>query len=182
MTRLDFRSMIRHAPPHALTRAASRGLEGSGGSNGGSDMTVSPPAKALAFLALALAAAPDWGATAWSTDSAASTLTFVATQAGGEFEGTFRRFEPMIVFDAADLAHSRFADATGKLTLRNVTHEIHLPFTFKLAADGKSAVLVGGTAVHRLDFGVGQGEWSDTKWVGDEVRIRFELTLRRTPP
>lgn len=187
-------------------------------------------ARLFALVPLALAAVPALGATAWATDSAASRLTFVASQAGGEFEGRFKRFTPLIVFDPADLAHSRFAVdidtstvdtaeqdrddtlkgkdffatgqwpearfettafratgpgsfvATGKLTLRNVTREMHLPFTFKAAADGRSAALSGGTTVQRLDYGVGQGEWSDTQWVGNDVRIRFELTLRRAPP
>jgi polyisoprenoid-binding protein YceI len=187
-------------------------------------------ARLVALLTLALAATPGWGATTWTTDSAVSRLTFVATQAGGEFEGRFKRFTAVIVFDPADLAHCRFAvdidttaaetgeqerdntlkgkdffatqqwptarfeattfratgpgafDATGRLTLRNVTREIHLPFTFQAAADGKSAALVGVTTMRRLDFGVGQGEWSDTQWVGNDVRVRFALTLRRTPP
>jgi polyisoprenoid-binding protein YceI len=184
----------------------------------------------LGILSLTLATAPAWGATSWAFDSGSSKLTFVATQAGGEFEGRFQRFTPNIVFNPADLTHSSFtvdidtttADtgepdrddalkgrdffatdqwpkahfeatafratgpgafvATGRLTVRNVSREVQLPFTFKTAVDGKSAALVGGTTVHRLDYGVGQGEWSDTKWVGNEVRIRFDVTLRRTSP
>jgi hypothetical protein len=31
----------------------------------------------------------------------------------------------------------------------------------------------------RLDFGVGQGEWSTTKWVGNEVGVNFDLRLAR---
>jgi polyisoprenoid-binding protein YceI len=179
---------------------------------------------------LALAAGPVWCAATWSTDAATSTLKFVATQAGGEFEGRFKRFTPAITFAPDDLAHARFAveidstsaetgetdrdntlkgkdffavaqwpaahfetlsfraigtggyEATGKLTLRNVTREVRLPFTFKPAADGSTAVLAGGATIRRLDYGVGQGEWSDTEWVGNDVRIRFELHLKRTAP
>ncbi len=68
---------------------------------------------------LALAAGPVWSATTWSTDAAASTLKFVATQAGGEFEGHFKRFTPAITFAPDDLAHARFAveiDATSAET------------------------------------------------------------------
>jgi polyisoprenoid-binding protein YceI len=56
---------------------------------------------------------------------------------------------------------------------------VPVTFTFKPSADGRSALMSGRATVHRLDFGVGQGEWQDTKWLGDEVRIRFELTLRK---
>ncbi|HLS81961.1 MAG TPA: YceI family protein [Steroidobacter sp.] len=63
----------------------------------------------------------------------------------------------------------------GRLTLRNVTRETPIEFTFK--RDGDVAWLVGGARLKRLDFGVGQGEWRDTEWVGDEVEVRFSLKL-----
>jgi polyisoprenoid-binding protein YceI len=63
-----------------------------------------------------------------------------------------------------------------------VTRDVRLRFTFKPGADGRTAVLAGGTTVQRLDYGVGQGEWTDTQWVGNEVRIRFELHLKNTAP
>lgn len=188
------------------------------------------PVVGIVLAWLALAAGPAWSAATWSSDPATSTLKFVATQAGGEFEGRFRRFTPAITFAPDDLAHARFTveidaasaetgetdrdntlkgkdffavsqwpaahfetqsfratnaggfEATGKLTLRNVTREVRLPFTFKPAADGLTAVLAGGTTIRRLDYGVGQGEWSDTEWVGNDVRIRFELHLKRAAP
>jgi polyisoprenoid-binding protein YceI len=76
------------------------------------------------------------------------------------------------------LGNGRF-EALGKLTIRDTTREIRLPFGFKPAADGARAELEGGIAIRRLDYGVGQGEWQDTQWVGDEVRIRFTLLLQR---
>jgi polyisoprenoid-binding protein YceI len=69
--------------------------------------------------------------------------------------------------------------ARGKLTIRGITRDVPVTFTFKPTADGRSATLSGRASVRRLDFGVGQGEWQDTKWLGDEVRVRFELTLRK---
>jgi len=76
------------------------------------------------------------------------------------------------------LGNGRF-EALGKLTIRDTTREIRLPFGFKPVADGARAELEGGIAIRRLDYGVGQGEWQDTQWVGDEVRIRFTLLLQR---
>lgn len=177
----------------------------------------------LATLPLAAAQAM----TAWTTDAARSRLEFTATQAGGEFDGAFRRFRADIEFDPADLAHSRFRveietasaatgeqdrdqtlagrdffaaerwpmarfeadrfldlgggrfEAHGRLTIRDITHDVRLPFRFRPSAGGAEAVLAGGTAIRRLDYGVGKGEWRDTSLIGDEVRIRFELLLRR---
>jgi polyisoprenoid-binding protein YceI len=65
--------------------------------------------------------------------------------------------------------------AAGKLTLRNVTREVPIEFTFE-KKDG-SAWLKGSAQLQRLDFGVGQGDWKDTKDVGNEVKVRFVLLL-----
>lgn len=67
--------------------------------------------------------------------------------------------------------------ATGKLTLRNVTRDVPLEFTFE-KKDG-SAWLKGSASLKRLDFGVGQGEWKDTKTVGNDVQVRFVLLLKQ---
>ena len=64
--------------------------------------------------------------------------------------------------------------AHGKLTLRNVTRELPITFTF----DGKT--LRGSAQLRRLDFGVGQGDWQDTQWVADEVQIGFVLPSDRS--
>jgi len=72
-------------------------------------------------------------------------------------------------------------DARGRLTIRGVGRDVNVKFTFKPDADGRRAVLSGGTTIRRLDFGVGQGEWQDTKWVGNDVRIEFELVLAPGP-
>ena len=94
-------------------------------------------------------------------------------------------------FDASRWPQARFAtsgftatangrfEAQGKLTIRDVTRPVRLPFTFVVAADGRTARLSGGTTIQRLDFGVGQGEWNDTSWVGNAVDIHFDLALTR---
>jgi polyisoprenoid-binding protein YceI len=79
-------------------------------------------------------------------------------------------------FEAAGPGHFR---AVGRLTLRDVTRDVAVPFEFHASADGHTAELKGGTAIRRLEFGIGQGEWRDTAMLGDEVKIRFELALRR---
>jgi polyisoprenoid-binding protein YceI len=66
---------------------------------------------------------------------------------------------------------------TGKLTLRNVTRDVPITFTFD--AKGSQALLKGSAALKRLDFGVGQGEWKDTSSVGNEVSVQFALTLKK---
>lgn len=70
-------------------------------------------------------------------------------------------------------------EARGKLTIRDVTREVRVPFTFASVREGgRESVSLEGTAeLNRLDFGVGQGEWQDTSWVANEVIVRFALRL-----
>jgi polyisoprenoid-binding protein YceI len=65
--------------------------------------------------------------------------------------------------------------ATGSLTLHGVTRDV--PIDFQFAAMPAGAKLEGSATLKRLDFGVGQGDWKSTEWIGDEVKINFSLLL-----
>jgi polyisoprenoid-binding protein YceI len=65
-------------------------------------------------------------------------------------------------------------DAAGKLTLHGVTKDIHVPFSFKATDAG---YLTGKTLIKRLDFGVGQGDYKSTEWVGNDVTVTYSLRL-----
>lgn len=65
--------------------------------------------------------------------------------------------------------------AMGSLTLRGVTRDV--PIAFKFTPTPAGAMLTGTAAVKRLDFGVGQGDWKSTEWVGNDVKIGFSLVL-----
>lgn len=70
-------------------------------------------------------------------------------------------------------------EATGKLTIRNVTRDLKLPITFQTKEEKGQSVglLTGRVTLKRLDYGVGQGEWKSTEWVKDEVLVSFSLKL-----
>jgi polyisoprenoid-binding protein YceI len=72
-------------------------------------------------------------------------------------------------------------EAEGALTIRGVTRDARVPFTFREASEGGAAVgyLAGKALVRRLDFGVGQGEWKSTDQAGNEVTVSFALRLTR---
>jgi polyisoprenoid-binding protein YceI len=93
-------------------------------------------------------------------------------------------------FDVAQYPQARFVAtrmertatgyvATGSLTLRGVTRSITIPFTWRTASvQGRTlGHLEGQTTVRRLDFGVGQGQWRSTAWVGNDVTVRYSLVL-----
>jgi polyisoprenoid-binding protein YceI len=72
--------------------------------------------------------------------------------------------------------------ASGSLVLRGVTRALQVPFTLKSATEQGKQVLymTGKTVIRRLDFGVGQGDWKSTEWVGNEVTVSFNLRLVAT--
>lgn len=72
-------------------------------------------------------------------------------------------------------------EAVGALTIRGVTRDTRVPFTFRAATEGGAAVgyMAGKTVVRRLDFGVGQGDWKATDQAGNEVTVSFTLRLTR---
>lgn len=65
-------------------------------------------------------------------------------------------------------------EADGNLTIRDKTQPVVLKFNLK-EFDAKHAVINGSTTISRNAFGVGQGEWKDTKSVKDEVKIDIHL-------
>ena len=65
--------------------------------------------------------------------------------------------------------------ASGELALRGVTRPVVV--RFELAPGPMQLVMKGKADLRRLEFGVGQGEWSSTEWVGDEVGVLFDLKL-----
>lgn len=66
--------------------------------------------------------------------------------------------------------------ALGELSIRGATKPATVRFT--LAPAASVSVMKGTADLHRLEFGLGQGDWASTEWVGDEVEVRFELTFR----
>ena len=70
-------------------------------------------------------------------------------------------------------------EAEGALTIRGVTRDAKVPFTFREANEGGAVVgyLTGKTLVRRLDFGVGRGEWKSTDQAGNDVTVSFALRL-----
>ncbi|MDP9088452.1 MAG: YceI family protein [Pseudomonadota bacterium] len=68
--------------------------------------------------------------------------------------------------------------AVGSLTLHGVTKDVPIDFQFQDAGGPK---LSGTAQLNRLDFGVGQGDWKSTEWVGNAVKVSFSLVLKPAP-
>jgi polyisoprenoid-binding protein YceI len=70
-------------------------------------------------------------------------------------------------------------EAAGKLTIRNITRDVLLPFKVALSNGGRTAKVTGKLTIKRTAFGIGRGEWGSTRIVGDEVVIQIEVVAAK---
>ncbi len=75
-------------------------------------------------------------------------------------------------------------EARGKLTLRDVTRDVVLPFTLVVVDNPSQPGALRATArgkliIKRLDYGIGQNEWAGTGQVANEVTIDLNVVASR---
>lgn len=75
-------------------------------------------------------------------------------------------------------------EARGKLTIRDITRDVVLPFALTIADDPARPGSLRGTArgklqIKRLDFGIGQNEWAGTGQVANDVTIDLNVVASR---
>jgi polyisoprenoid-binding protein YceI len=66
-------------------------------------------------------------------------------------------------------------EASGPLTIKGATQDIVAPFT--LTDAGGIRTVEGQFTMKRLQFKIGEGVWSETDTVADEVLVRFRFAL-----
>ncbi len=71
-------------------------------------------------------------------------------------------------------------EVTGTLALKGRTRELVIPVAIVQSA-GESVATARFT-IQRLAFGVGDGEWSDTSLLADDVQVRIRLVLAGLAP
>lgn len=69
--------------------------------------------------------------------------------------------------------------AEGELTIKGRKVRVPLPFRWTPGADGKTATLSGQVVLDRHAFALGTGDWTDDAWVGRNVTVGVQLTLKR---
>ena len=68
-------------------------------------------------------------------------------------------------------------EVSGRLTIRDVTREVTVPFMLRPEAGASRARLEARLTLLRLDYGVGTGQWADTRWLHDAVELDIALAL-----
>jgi len=96
---------------------------------------------------------------------------------GPNFLDTAR--QPEARFVSSDVI-SRGGDnyqARGKLTIREVTRDVTLPFSLRI--QNSQATARGTIDIKRLDYGIGRNEWASTNYVADTVTIELTVVASR---
>jgi len=90
-------------------------------------------------------------------------------------------------FDTARFPNARFTlaalkpvgtnkyEASGALSIKGVSKDIVAPVT--LAESGGQRTLEGQFTLKRLQFRIGEGQWSETDTVADDVLVRFRFVI-----
>ena len=65
--------------------------------------------------------------------------------------------------------------AHGVLEIKGKRHDLDL--SFSLQREGDNPIVSGTLTLNRLEYDIGTGEWSNTKWLGGEVNVQFRATL-----
>lgn len=71
-------------------------------------------------------------------------------------------------------------EVAGKLSIKGVTQNIVVPV--QLVQVGATSAASGSFAIKRLAYKVGDGEWTDTSLLADDVQVRFKLVLTGLAP
>ncbi len=70
-------------------------------------------------------------------------------------------------------------EATGKLSVKGTTLDVVAPVTFQ--ANGTRGVFEGGFTIKRLDYAIGEGEWTDISTVANDIPVKFHIVVNATP-
>jgi len=63
----------------------------------------------------------------------------------------------------------------GTLTIKGNVQKVSIPV--QLTQSGATTTAAGSVPLKRLAFKIGDGDWSDTSMVADEVNVQFKLAL-----
>jgi polyisoprenoid-binding protein YceI len=89
---------------------------------------------------------------------------------------------PRASFQSAGIkaAGSGRFEVAGRLTIKGATQDVVVPV--QLQQTGSAVTASGSFTIKRLAFKVGDGEWSDTSLLANDVNVRFKFALSGLAP
>ncbi len=96
---------------------------------------------------------------------------------GAEWFDTEKFPRAMFVADSFTAVAANSYIAHGALTIRGQAVVVDLPFSLQIreSPGGQAALMEAKVSLNRLDFGVGQGQWTATDAIGDGVKITITV-------
>lgn len=77
------------------------------------------------------------------------------------------------------LGNGKF-EVAGKLDIKGTARDIVVPV--QIAQSGATSTATGSFVLKRLDFKIGEAEWTDTTVVANDVTVKFKLALSGLGP
>jgi polyisoprenoid-binding protein YceI len=133
----------------------------------------------------------------YTADAADGEVTFRVMQRGAPYTGNFLRFageacfaglKGVDFFDVHDFPSVTFASTSvqpqgneqltrGTLEIKGNRREVNVLLHTRRKGDKMN--LSGSFTLDRLQYGIGMGDWTNTKWLGAEVKLDIDATLSR---
>ena len=127
--------------------------------------------------------APQGGTVAVSVDTASATVGFAETDVELPRAPWFNAAKfPRATFQSSAitaLGGGRL-QAQGKLEIKGTARDLVVPVT--IVQNGPQSTATGEFVVKRLDFKIGENEWTDVSLVANDVRVRFKLVFTGLGP
>jgi polyisoprenoid-binding protein YceI len=127
--------------------------------------------------------APQTGSVTISIDTASASVGFAESDAELPRAPWFNAPKfPRATFQSSAikaLGGGRF-EAAGKLAIKGSTQDRLVPVTITQA--GALSTATGEFVVKRLDFKIGENEWTDVSLIANDVRVKFKLVFTGLAP
>jgi polyisoprenoid-binding protein YceI len=127
--------------------------------------------------------APQTGSVTVSVDTGSATVGFAETDVELPRAPWFNTAKfPRAVFQSSAIAAvggGRF-QAKGRLEIKGTARELVVPVT--IVQNGPQSTATGEFVVKRLEFKIGENEWTDVSLVANDVRVRFKLVFTGLGP
>ena len=126
---------------------------------------------------------PETGKVSFSIDIASATMGNAESDAElpkAEWFGTAKFPKATFASSAIKAAGPGRFEVAGKLTIKGNARDIVVPVA--LVQSGPASTATGTFTIKRVEFKIGEGEWTDTSIVANDVQIKFKLALSGIAP
>jgi polyisoprenoid-binding protein YceI len=126
---------------------------------------------------------PESGSVAFSVDTGSAAMGIPETDSEMPKAGWFNVAKfPQATFKSTaikGLGNGKF-EVAGKLDIKGTSRDIVVPV--QIVQAGGNSTVTGSFVIKRLDFKIGEAEWTDTTVVANDVTVKFKLALSGLGP